>query len=63
MLRAACSHADSALQGVIRAVPSISQADYSSSSSSGGGGGGGGREGVCLEDMTERGGGLRANAD
>lgn len=31
MLRAACSHADSALQGVIRAVPSISQADYSSS--------------------------------
>ena len=62
MLRAACSHADSALQGVIRAVPSISQADYSSSSSSGGGGGGG-RVGVCLEDMTERGGGLRANAD
>lgn len=31
MLRAARSHADSALQGVIRAVPSISQADYSSS--------------------------------
>lgn len=31
MLRAACSHADSALQGVIKAVPSISQADYSSS--------------------------------
>lgn len=30
MLRAACSHADSAPRGVIRAVPSISQADYSS---------------------------------
>ncbi|KAK2919452.1 hypothetical protein Q8A73_003823 [Channa argus] len=29
--RAACSHADSALQGVIRAVPSISLAHYSSS--------------------------------
>lgn len=62
MLRAACSHADSALQGVIRAVPSISRAGYSSSSS-----GGGGREGACLEDMTEGvggwGGGLLANAD
>lgn len=57
MLRAACSHADSALQGVIRAVPSISQADYSSSSSSGSGGGGGRSEGACLEDMMEKGGG------
>lgn len=54
MLRAACSHADSALQGVIRAVPSISQADYSSGSSSSSGGGGEGREGACLEDMTEK---------
>lgn len=62
MLRAACSHADSALQGVIRAVPSISQADYSSSSS----GGGGRSEGACLEDMMEKGGGgggLLTNAD
>lgn len=56
MLRAACSHADSALQGVIRAVPSISRADSSSSS-------GGEREGACLEDMMERRGGLLANAD
>lgn len=63
MLRAACSHADSALQGVIRAVPSISQADYSSSSR-GGGCGCGGREEACLEDKTEKdGGGLLANAD
>lgn len=57
MLRAACSHADSALQGVIRAVPSISQADYSSSSSGSSGGGGGRSEGACLEDMMEKGGG------
>ena len=60
MLRAACSHADSALQGVIRAVPSISRADSSSSSSSSSGGE---REGACLEDMMERRGGLLANAD
>lgn len=53
MLRAACSHADSALQGVIRAVPSISQADYSSNSS---GGGVGGQVGPYLEDTEEMGG-------
>ena len=50
MLRAACSRSDSALQGVIRAVPSISQADYGSSAVAAAAEAGGGRKGACLED-------------
>lgn len=58
MLRAACRRSDRALQGVIRTVPSISEAAAMLHGGWGGGGGGGG-----LEDRRGGGGGLLANAD